>query len=1070
MLISDIHLRDYHRFNKTPQERLKSFVLLAKEIVKIGKQQDVDTMLIGGDIVDKNTLSPAELHTLFSMFTILAKHFRIYSVIGNHDAKSKKDIRSYDTVVTLLEDLDDNITFHHQEILEIGGRKIAFENWMPEYDLSWIEEPVDLYLSHATIDYDQTGMYGMDTSVFKDKFTYGVFGDIHVNRQIENFISIGNTKQESLSDRHQGGVMIMDLEDLSYKRIPIDPDHKMFLHLTTTEVEGDEGWVDREGNNMTYKIYRPKRIKGKVRNFEIPKVTDIDSRTNSVMKTAGLVKLHKTIKDESVYEPIDFNFSLTELNIENFRSIRKYKVDLTKDYNVTGIVGSGKSSLILALYYSMIGNKSLKNLIKIGHKFCRLKLTLSYQGIEYVILRGTDTGDYGLKVGNKDLKFNTKAEFEKSVMDYLPFLKYHESFFFNSWAGELLGSLKVDKRYEILAKYYRLDSLASYNEVATNKYKLEKKSLKELEREVDSIKFLSKSRKEDVEQLEEQLKDQISEKLLDSILAEQERLSEMVKTITNINSKCRESQLRIDRNIDSINSKKTLLESLKKTLNTSRTKEDLREKLSLKSKADALQERIDKGEKYLLDLKTTKSTNLNKIEVIDAHLKNLGVGTLIKVPDNLETDIDSIFRTIEKKKLNKANAYSLVNTKIKEISIKLENLKKEHSDASNRLGTQETCECCGQDISHEDLIKKLNEYISNEEANLSSYNKKLKGLNATYKKHAEEIEDLEKKRDSMKKELSDILDSNLLYEKNLSKRENLNSERLTRLSVVKECEDSLETFTSMLNDLKKDLKDIPKITSEEVISYTSDLRNLELIQDTETELEELKTSLKPVIEKERRTLKKLEGERDVTQKILDRNEVLSEEKLSFYKDLKYKYNTLADLQDKYEESKKATELKEKAFSNLSKKVSQLEDYCDLTSRSGVILKSVLEDLTRTFSSTKFKFSTSKALANGKQVNDFSVSLLVGKNWIPYEALSSGQKTLCDLYYLSKTITGVGTVVMDETLKRLDDETLKEGISLIDSIKKTNIIISSHSSNLSMEGTTSLRCDLANNTTTITEVI
>ncbi len=225
MLMSDIHLRDYHRFNKHAGQRLNSFPEYAKDVVELGIKHNIKTMLIGGDIVDKNTLTPKEMHSLFEMFNILAKQFRIYSVIGNHDAKSKKGIDKEDTVITLLETIP-GISFHHQEILDIGGRKVAFENWMPEYKLDWYNGKTDLYISHATIDYDNTGLYGMDTSVFENKFTLGFFGDIHVNRQLDNYVSIGNTKQESLSDKDQGGVMLLDMETLEYERLPMDPEHK----------------------------------------------------------------------------------------------------------------------------------------------------------------------------------------------------------------------------------------------------------------------------------------------------------------------------------------------------------------------------------------------------------------------------------------------------------------------------------------------------------------------------------------------------------------------------------------------------------------------------------------------------------------------------------------------------------------------------------------------------------------------------------------------------------------------------------------------------------------------------
>jgi energy-coupling factor transporter ATP-binding protein EcfA2 len=97
----------------------------------------------------------------------------------------------------------------------------------------------------------------------------------------------------------------------------------------------------------------------------------------------------------------------------------------------------------------------------------------------------------------------------------------------------------------------------------------------------------------------------------------------------------------------------------------------------------------------------------------------------------------------------------------------------------------------------------------------------------------------------------------------------------------------------------------------------------------------------------------------------------------------------------------------------------------------------------------------------------SIELLVGRHWIRYESLSSGQKSLCNLYYINKVITGVGILVLDEALRHIDDESLKEAVDLIDDTKKLNVLVCSHSSNLSMENTRLLKCEKAQNTTQIT---
>jgi predicted phosphodiesterase len=310
LIISDIHLRAYHRYNKFPDQRLLSFIELAKDVVEIGKEKGINVLIITGDIIDKSTLTPKEIHVLFNMFTILASHFTIYSIVGNHDMKLKKgEFEREDSIVTLLEEID-GIKFLHQEVLNLGGRTLAFENWVPEFNLDWIKDPVDLYFSHATIDYDQTGFYGMDTSVFEGKFTLGFFGDIHVRREIENYISVGNTKQESLSDRFQGGGVVLDLDTLEWERFDIDPEHKKYLYLLPTKEAEEEGWVDLEGEDMTYRIFRPEKVAGKTIEFKLPKTTDINQTLNEIMKELNLLDLHKKIKDQTNYQPIDFNFKL----------------------------------------------------------------------------------------------------------------------------------------------------------------------------------------------------------------------------------------------------------------------------------------------------------------------------------------------------------------------------------------------------------------------------------------------------------------------------------------------------------------------------------------------------------------------------------------------------------------------------------------------------------------------------------------------------------------------------------------------------------------------------------------
>ena len=1073
MLISDIHLRDYHRYNKFPHQRLLSFITLAKDIVEIGRSNNIDKLLIGGDIVDKNTLSPLELHILFKMFTILASQFRIYSIIGNHDAKSKTSIDREDTVITLLEEIP-GISFHHQEILEFGGKKIAFENWMPEYDLSWIKEPVDVYMSHSTIDYDNTGLYGMDTSVFDGKFTLGVFGDIHVTSQLGNLLSIGNTKQESLSDKYQGGVMILDLDDLSFDRIPIDPTHKTYLHMKSTDDEDDDGWEDFDGDSMVYKIYKPAKSQSKSFDLKLPEITDIELKTSTVMKAQGLGALHESIKSDSNYSPVDFNFSLNYLTVKNFRSISKYTLDFRTNYIITGHTGSGKSTLITALFYALVGNKSLKKEVKYGETDCRLQVSLDYQGVTYVLTRGTSKGDFGLTVGTEVKKFNSKLEFEKEVFEYLPFLSYHESFFFNYWDTELLGSMKVNRRYDLLAKYYRLDALSSYNDLAEAKLKVQKKILKECTEKVQTLTTIKDSKKLSYENILSKIQLIPSLEELTANLNSFKKYTEIKTQITEKELSLSKLKQKLDSLEISIQDKTKLIEALQINLGGSTLSEiDIETKLSNHSTASNLKARIDKGESLISKLDSDITVQQSQLDIYSSNLDELNLESgdeIIPIPEELIKSVSDLKQSIQEKKDILTSRGIELDYEKKSLQEKVIVLEKEISDLESKNNT--SCSECLRPISNEDKLKTLQSKLTDlkalQEVNITSLQEFTNSRDLSLEELKTSDGALLVEREN---EIVKLTANNTAVKANLEKKAHIKSLIEGFKSNISSIENTKTTYSNGLIPLKADYVELDVLEPVEVANLTSVRGQIQMITKEEVILCDLKAKLNSTKEEDSEEATTLETR-------------LNELKLSlsYYSDLSSEdygslitninlHNQVEDLKVSYLDSSKLVDEKNAKLVNLQNKFNDITNYCELTSRSGVILKSILDELTKTFSSPSFKFITAKVQANGKVITDMSVSYLVGKRWIPYSSLSSGQRTLCDLYYISKIVTGVGIVSFDETLRFLDDENLKTAVSLIDTIKYNNLLISTHSSNLSMEGTTNLKCELkAGNTTDIELVI
>lgn len=1069
MLISDIHLRDYHRFNKYGGQRLDSFPEYARDVVKIGKKKGITTLICGGDIIDKNTLTPKEMHSLFEMFFILAKQFRIYSVVGNHDARSKKGINKEDTVITLLESID-GITFHHQEVLDICGRRVAFENWMPEYTLDWLKEKPDMYISHATIDYDQTGLYGMDTTPFEDKFDYGFFGDIHVNRQLGNFISIGNTKQESLSDRHQGGVMILDMETMKYERVPIDPKHEKYLHLVQTTDEDEEGWVDFEGKSMVYRVYRPEKVKGEAVEFTLPEVTDIEAKLEAIMKELGLIDLHEDIKSETNYNPIDFNFNLTKLLVYNYRSIDFYSLDFKEDYLITGHNGSGKSTLIMALFRALIGDKFLKKDIKFGEDSCKLVLHLVYQKIEYIITRGTATGVYGLSVDGVELKYNTKAEFEKDVFVHLPFLEYHESFFFNYWDTELLGSMKLDRRFDLLAKYYRLDALANYNDIATIRHKELKRKIKLIQDELGTNTILRDSKKLEVETLLEELKDNLDLSQCNTLIDTYDKC----KLIKSETASIKESLDLLGKELSKLEYDFKVLESnlelQSNSIDTDLTKEELEKLISDYETRKALCLRVDKGTELTNNLTRELDALISNRSVIEEQIKGLGSLEKLELKSDILSNLSKDKSSLESVTRNRLTIELNLASELEEIENSLKDNEQKLITEKSIPEDQKKCGGCGGPISNDKIIKKIESDIvalNKRKVKATSENEDFIRSESSY---ISEVNTLTKSIESYQAEITKINDHNnkvLVLEveaKDLNLRKSNNESRITKL------ESEIEVYTSTLSDIKIEISKIEEVSSEDNYSHKSNLDKINKVEELTLSLAKVKLELD---EKSKDTVtKKLGLEKDL--KALDKSAKklgdISEEDYIKSKLLISKYLTLDKEKVKLSSLEEAVKTSQAEYDKNASDFKDLDIYCSLTSRSGEVIKTTLEDLTKTFSKGNFRFTTAKIQASGKVVTDMSVEYLVGKRWVSYNSLSSGQKTLCDLYYISKVVTGVGIISFDETLRFLDEENLQVASDIITSMKKRNLLLSSHSSNLSMEGVTALKCELLSDTTSIEVIV
>lgn len=127
-------------------------------------------------------------------------------------------------------------------------------------------------------------------------------------------------------------------------------------------------------------------------------------------------------------------------------------------------------------------------------------------------------------------------------------------------------------------------------------------------------------------------------------------------------------------------------------------------------------------------------------------------------------------------------------------------------------------------------------------------------------------------------------------------------------------------------------------------------------------------------------------------------------------------------------------------------VKEYEEYLRLTSISGPVVRSVLEECAKLLSNEKIEVRTTKTLASGESRPDLSLNMKVGPNWINYKHLSGGQLMTADLIFLLSLIKiagGSGLLILDETFKYFNSEQIDEIGALIKDCAARDRMIITH---------------------------
>ena len=475
LTVADIHIHAYPNRNPSNDFRLyQGSRTVAQNIIKVAKQQGCEYIVLAGDIIEKSIVRPYVQAEVKNFLDTIMAHFKEgWLIWGNHDQDNKSsDSDITDSCLGIM--LPKNLHYAHQKIVNIENSTLAFNNWQPEFDLTWIPRKVDVLFTHARICYNNNGDGGalFESQVLDEsKFDLAICGDIHKAGAIGKYVSIGVPQKCKMGDSDESTGVVYDCTTKQYNWVNLNPDDNL-MKFEYTPILEQEGWNEE---NHTWYVYKQELNSFDGASVRVSAWENISALIEETIAKANLQGVHgevlKQIKDLDANE-VDFDFTLLHLHCENWRSIETADLDLANGDKIyiSGQNGSGKSSLLSAIRYALVdvsdtvGLTSLKPFVQFGKKDCLTEVTFLYQGNICKIQRGTS--QYGLWINDEPQKYSEKRLFEKDVRDRFPFIKYLDAFFFDTSHNSFIADLSPERLTDITSKFLKLDKLDTYNDTA----------------------------------------------------------------------------------------------------------------------------------------------------------------------------------------------------------------------------------------------------------------------------------------------------------------------------------------------------------------------------------------------------------------------------------------------------------------------------------------------------------------------------------------------------------------------------------------------------------------------------
>ena len=629
---SDVHIFDYKQnatydLDNIPN-RLKLYESLAIDIIQHAKDNNVDVIVVAGDISHFPVVKPMVLNYLRKFLTILSseKNIDLLLILGQHDISTKNNtVNAVHSVITSILPEQENIFyFPDSGFYESKGIKFYCESWKPEP--SFKDKSADVFIGHGGVldCLDLRGnliRHGFEKNDLFSRYKLSIIGDIHNSSYFEQekklILQPGNLHCNNYNDQPECGFWTIEIDSTGF------PENHKFINIHNLPHK-DEYYkfviCDKpvESSNKNH-FFTVKKVKEKIETknkiaYSNANLNVYEMALNELeklkLKDIEIAKdmIYKYLKNYIVSFKSCFKSSkVLKIKVSGFISIKELEIsfeDLGSNILITGINGSGKTTLLEALLWGITGEVTtdllIGDLVNEDYETASVEVFLEIEGEPYYIYRST--GKSSDLISNKGFsanldtgRENSKSAGNKKILEYLGIEKEDIKKYCYYYTNNLtsFSKLSAPKKAEEILRFLNKDDLQEIRDTIDSDLKELNFKIKEYSSKVSELEYNSVRNKDSIRKFQNSIGLDIPEVLskVNNIIGKNfENILDLQVWLENQSSELNKKDSVI-KQIKSLNSEKTRMEK-----SLTRSKKNLEELHSeIKEKISDLQ-RVEESE------------------------------------------------------------------------------------------------------------------------------------------------------------------------------------------------------------------------------------------------------------------------------------------------------------------------------------------------------------------------------------------------------------------------------------------------------------------------------------------